>query len=258
MTGNQTGELVVDKLGVSFASPDFESGLRVLQDISFTVNNGEFVSIVGPSGCGKTTLLNSIAGFEPIREGKITYNGDPLGKPSPERAVVFQSAVLFPWLTVEANVAYGLKRTGISRVECRRRVNECLHMVKMQGFENYYPEQLSGGMQQRVALARALVLEPLMLLMDEPFAALDAQTRLTMQEQLLDIQPETTTILVTHDVEEALYLADRVYVLSARPGKIISEVPVPFAKPRTLALRATPAFVALKTEILQTIINQVI
>lgn len=259
MPGIQPAELLVDRVSMSFASPDNKSVLKVLNNISFTAARGELISFVGPSGCGKTTLLNIIAGFEAGQAGKVICHGEPVSKPSPERAVVFQTAGLFPWLTVRGNVLYGLQRNGISKANCKRRVEDYLRMVQMQGFENYYPEQLSGGMQQRVALARVLALKPSVLLMDEPFAALDAQTRMMMQELLMEIRQSltTTVIMVTHDVEEALYLADRVFVMSQRPGKIIGEITVPFEKPRSLFLRGTPAFSALKTEILNLIIEQV-
>jgi NitT/TauT family transport system ATP-binding protein len=259
MICSQQRKLVVDKVSVSFANSHNKSELRVLDKIAFIANDGEFICFVGPSGCGKTTLLNILAGFEPVQTGKVFYNGNPVVKPSPERAVVFQSAVLFPWLTVRDNIIYGLKRSGASKAHSVQMVKDYLQMVKMDGFENFYPEQLSGGMQQRVALARALILKPRVLLMDEPFAALDAQTRLTMQELLMDIRQSltTTVIMVTHDVEEALYLADRVFVMSKRPAKIISEIYVPFEKPRTLSLRGTPAFASLKAEILRLIVEQV-
>jgi len=253
-------KLIVDQLSLGFIVPSEKSALMVLDNISIEASDGEFISIVGPSGCGKTTLINVIAGFESAQEGTVFYNGDPVLKPSPERAVVFQSAVLFPWLTVEDNIAYGLNRIGVSKREIRRISEEYLMMVKMKGFENYYPEQLSGGMQQRVALARALALKPSMLLMDEPFAALDAQTRLAMQELLMEIRQEvkTTVIFVTHDVEEAVYLADRIYVISKRPGRIIREATIPFEKPRHLSLRGTEAFTELKTEVLRLIVEQAI
>ncbi len=256
---SQQPELIVDQVSMSFASPDNKSILNVLNNISFTASKGEFISFIGPSGCGKTTLLNIIAGFESGQAGEVLYHGEPFFRPSPERAVVFQSAALFPWLTVRGNILYGLRRNGVSRADCNRRVEDYLRMVQMQGFENYYPEQLSGGMQQRVALARVLALRPPVLLMDEPFAALDAQTRLIMQDLLAEIRQSltTTVVMVTHDVEEAIYLADRVFVMSQRPGTIVSEISVPFEKPRTLFLRGTSAFAALKTEILNLVIEQV-
>jgi ABC-type nitrate/sulfonate/bicarbonate transport system, ATPase component len=258
MIGLAQPNLVIDQLSLGFNSPCEKAELKVLENITLEARDGEFISIVGPSGCGKTTLLNVIAGFEHAQEGEVHYNGETIRKPSPERAVVFQSAVLFPWLTVQGNIAYGLKRSGCSKREINRIALDYLSMVKMKGFEDYYPEQLSGGMQQRVALARALAIKPSMLLMDEPFAALDAQTRLVMQELLTEIRREvaTTVVFVTHDVEEAVYLADKVYVMTKRPGRIIKEVMIPFAKPRQLSLRATPAFSQLKANILELIINQ--
>ncbi len=260
MESTEVRKLMINELSLGFSDPGDETALKVLDNISCEVNDGEFISIVGPSGCGKTTLLNVIAGFVHAQEGSAVYSNEAIVSPSPERAVVFQSAVLFPWLTVHDNIAYGLKRQGIKKRDINRTVKEYLELVKMQRFENYYPAQLSGGMQQRIAIARAIALKPSMLLMDEPFAALDAQTRLTMQELLMDLRQTlaTTVILVTHDVEEALYLADRVFIMSKRPGKIVREVKVPFEKNRTLSLRGTNEFVALKTEVLNLVIEQVL
>jgi len=258
MTEKRLSGLMVERVSLDFPVPDNQENLAVLDEVSLAAAEGDFIGIVGPSGCGKTTLLNVIAGFQPIRKGSVSHNGLPIGKPSPQRAVVFQSAVLFPWLSVYDNVAYGLKRAGTSKKQIKRIVKEHLQMVGMAGFENYNPGQLSGGMQQRVALARVLVLKPQMLLLDEPFGALDAQTRVVMQELLQDIRRahRATTILVTHDVEEALYLSDKVYVMSKRPARIIRELAIPFTRPRVLALRGEPAFAGLKSELLKLIMEQ--
>lgn len=259
MNSKQPVELQVDQVSLTFNNPNNANGLKVLNNISFTADRGEFISLVGPSGCGKTTLLNVIAGFEAGQAGKVICHGKPVSKPSPKRAVVFQSAGLFPWLTVRGNILYGLQRNGISKAKRNQRVKECLQIVKMEGFDNYYPEQLSGGMQQRVALARVLALEPPLLLMDEPFAALDAQTRLLMQALLVEIRQSlnTTVILVTHDIEEAIYLSDRVLVMSQRPAEILREITVPFEKPRSLLIRGKPSFAKLKAEILNLLIEEV-
>jgi len=258
MTEKIDSGLIMDQVTLKFSSPDEEGELEVLDKVSLKVAEGEFVGIVGPSGCGKTTLLNIVAGFQSIQEGSVVHNGLPISKPSPERAVVFQSAVLFPWLSVYDNVAYGLKRAKVSKKMIKSTVREHLQMVGMAGFENYTPGQLSGGMQQRVAFARALALKPRMLLLDEPFASLDAQTRVIMQELLQDIHREyqTTTLLVTHDVEEALFLADKIYVLSKRPARVIEEFDVPFARPRGLTLRGEAGFAELKAALLKKIREQ--
>lgn len=259
MNSKLVEELVIDQVRLRFPSPDHLDDLEVLNKVSLSVESGEFISIIGPSGCGKTTLLNIIAGFQPIQAGAVRYKGIPVSQPSPERAVVFQSAVLFPWLNVYDNVAYGLRRAGIGKKEVGRIVRKHLERVEMTGFESYYPDQLSGGMQQRVALARVLALKPQMLLLDEPFAALDAQTRVIMQELLQDIRKEyqITSLLVTHDVEEAIYLADRVYVMSKRPAQIVKEVKVPFKRTRNLNIRGEAAFTELKSELLRLIIKPV-
>lgn len=251
MSGAREPHLVVDGVGKSFVVPGERKRIRVLEDILIKAKEGEIVSIVGPSGCGKTTLLNIIAGFEPADEGRVIYRGKTVQGPSPERAVVFQSAVLFPWLTARGNISYGLKRKGENRRSIRRLSEKFIQMAGLEGFDNFYPDQLSGGMQQRVALARVLVLNPRVLLMDEPFASLDAQSRSTMQQLLLELWQELkpTILFVTHDVEEALFLADRTYILSKRPGKIIRERQVSFDRPRSLPLTGTPAFSQLKSEV---------
>src|SRR5689334_7537958 len=203
-----------------------------LENVSLDVGAREFVALLGPSGCGKSTLLYLIGGFLPTETGKILVEGTPVGAPGPDRGIVFQHFALFPWKTVRANVLYGLERMGLAREERERRAQSFIDLVGLTGFEDSYPSQLSGGMKQRTAIARTLAFDPKILLMDEPFGALDAQTRGLMQSELLRIWQHTpkTVIFVTHDVQEAVYLADRVAVMSARPGRIKTIVDTKFDK----------------------------
>ena len=196
--------------------------LKVLDDISFKVNNGELVSLLGPSGCGKTTLLNMIAGFEHPTSGTIRIDGETVHKPSPRRITIFQNYGLLPWRTVRKNVELGLERRGLSRHDRKVRADYYLQMVGLTDFAGHHPHQLSGGMQQRVAIARALAVDPEVIFMDEPFSALDTMTRTAMQKELLEIRErlKTTVIFVTHDIDEAIFLSDRVIVLTQRPGII--------------------------------------
>lgn len=249
---NLEKELVIDKVEKTFPLPQGNGNLKILGEISLQINKGEIISILGPSGCGKSTLLNIIAGFEMPSKGDIFFRNIPITKPSSQIGMVFQSAVLFPWLTVKQNIAYGLKLKKYSKKIIEDTCTKYIHLVGLEGFEKYYPHQLSGGMQQRTALARVLALNPNVLLMDEPFAALDAQSRITMQQLLLSIwsQIKSTIIFVTHDIEEALILADKVYVMSKLPGNIIHELEVPFVRPRTISLIGTPEFSNMKSEIL--------
>lgn len=193
-----------------------------LSDVNLSVEPGEFVSLLGPSGCGKSTLLYLLGGFIPIQSGQILMEGKKVTGPGPDRGVVFQNFALFPWKTVKQNIAYGLERMAMPARERAERVQSFIEMVHLRGFEDSFPSQLSGGMRQRVAIARTLAVNPRVLLMDEPFGALDAQTREIMHEELLGIMRRTkmTTIFVTHDVREAVYLSDRVAVMSSRPGRI--------------------------------------
>jgi NitT/TauT family transport system ATP-binding protein len=225
--------------------------LTAVSDISLVVEDGEFVAIVGPSGCGKTTVLNAIAGILPAFEGSIFIDGQTIQGPGRERAMVFQSPALFPWRTVAANVAYGLELQKRPAEELAARTQLCIDLVGLQGFENSYPSELSGGMQQRANLARALAVQPQVLLFDEPLSALDAQTREFMQAELQRVWMEerTTSVYVTHQISEAVFLADRVIVLSAGPGRIKGIVSVPFERPRSLRLQRTAEFVALEDRI---------
>jgi len=209
--------------------------VQALSSISFSVREGEFVCIVGPSGCGKTTLFRIIAGLEPPTSGSVYLDGDRVDGPGPDLGLVFQEYHLFPWHTVAGNVGFGLEQQGVADTERERRVRELLELVGLDGFADTYPRDLSGGMKQRVALARALAVDPGLLLMDEPFGAVDAQTKKMLQDELLDIWRETgkTILFVTHDVEEAVKLADRVVVMAKDPGRIRAVVDVDIERPRS-------------------------
>jgi NitT/TauT family transport system ATP-binding protein len=226
-----------------------------LDRIDLDVAPGDFVALLGPSGCGKSTLLNLIAGFEPVTSGLLHVDQQPVAAPGPDRGVVFQEAALFPWLTVWENVIFGPRVQGLPKQDYEARAHEMLKIVGLSDFKNHLPVQLSGGMRQRVGIARILTLGSRVLLMDEPFGALDAQTRLTMQELLLSVwqQLKPTIIFVTHDIDEAIFLANTIYVMSARPGRIQQKIEVPLARPRTVADTASESFSALKLQILNLI-----
>lgn len=225
-----------------------------VEDVSLVIRDGEFVSVVGASGCGKTTLLQMVAGFEQPTSGEIRLNGYRIQGPSRERAVVFQQPTLYPWLTVRKNVALGLtlrKRTAVDW----QMVDDFVRRVGLEQFTKHHPHQLSGGMQQRVSIARALVTHPDILLMDEPFGALDAQTRNEMQEFLLDLWQSlrSTVLFITHDVEEAILLSDRVVVMSPRPGRILRDIPIEIPRPRVWDVLLSNEFLDYKREILSLI-----
>ncbi|MBZ5580243.1 MAG: ABC transporter ATP-binding protein [Acidobacteriia bacterium] len=225
-----------------------------LSDVSFSVNDGEFLAIVGPSGCGKTSLLNIVAGLLPYEDGTVAIDGKKVAGPGTDRAVVFQNASLLPWRTISGNVRYGMEmQSRFDEAKMRERAEHFVKMVGLAGFEKHYPNELSGGMQQRVNLARALAADPVVLLMDEPFAALDAQTREFMQAELLKIwtQARKTVLFITHQINEAIYLADRVVVMSARPGRVKDVFQIPFARPRTLSLKRDPRFLEIEDKIWQ-------
>ncbi|MEC7670136.1 MAG: ABC transporter ATP-binding protein, partial [Pseudomonadota bacterium] len=216
---------------------------------------GQFVCILGPSGCGKSTLLNAIAGYVKPTEGTLLVDGTEVDKPGPDRGMVFQQYSLLPWKTVYENVAFGPKMAGHSRVEAGSTANTFLELVGLKKFGDRYPAELSGGMQQRVGIARALANYPSVLLMDEPFGALDAQTRLMMQESLLDIWRKfgTTVVFVTHDVDEAVFLADRVLIMSTAPGRIIEDVKIDLPRPRSTDMASSPEYVQARQFCLDTI-----
>ncbi|MEK6709773.1 MAG: ABC transporter ATP-binding protein, partial [Nitrospinota bacterium] len=229
--------LLVRGLSKTYLDPYAGAHVTAIQEVSLEVAQGEFVSIVGPSGCGKTTLLSIIAGFIPPTQGEILLDGRSVKGPGPDRGVVFQSFALFPWKTALDNVGFGPKMRGVGREERERIAREYLALVGLGGAEGRYPAELSGGMQQRVGVARALANQPDLLLMDEPFASVDAQTRMSLQEMLTRIWQERrpTILFVTHDVEEAVFLANRVIVLSSGPGRVVAELAVALPRPRTWA-----------------------
>jgi len=237
---------VVPKLAVSHLGKRFGE-LEALRGIDLTIERGEFISVVGPSGCGKTTFLRIIAGLEPATSGEVLLDGRAVREPAGDRGFVFQNDSLLPWRTVFNNTLIGREvGSGVGPSE-RRQAMELLKLVGLEGFENYYPRQLSGGMRQRVNLARALAIDPEILLMDEPFAALDAQTREIMQAELLRIweRGQKTVLFVTHQIDEAVFLSDRVLVFARRPGRLQEEVKIALPRPRTLEIKRTSEFVGL-------------
>lgn len=226
-------------LRIEKVSKDFQTqhkSTHVLEEIELQVEKGEFVCLLGPSGCGKSTLLNILAGLDQASEGKVSFNGREISGPGPDRVVMFQESALFPWLKVMDNVEFGMKLAGIPKKERREKALKYLKMVHLTKFKNSYIHELSGGMKQRVALARALTLDSEILLMDEPFAALDSQTKRLLQDELQRIWAEThkTIVFVTHSVEEAVLLADRIVVMSADPGRVKAEYRIDFERPRNL------------------------
>jgi NitT/TauT family transport system ATP-binding protein len=253
-------KITVKNVNRSFASP---KGQRIdaLENINFEIEDayskegrdiGEFRVLLGPSGCGKSTLLRLIAGLDHPDCGEILVNDQPVHGPGRDRGMVFQKYTSFPWLSVADNIGYGLKINGVPAEKRKETVGQLVQAVGLSGFENSYPETLSGGMQQRVAIARTLALRPSVILMDEPFGALDAQTRSEMQQLLLRVWDETasTILFVTHDVEEAIFLADRIFIMSAHPGTIVEDVQVPFDRPRDLSLKQRNEFHELQNYIL--------
>ena len=239
--------------GVSVDFPTPTGTMRVVDDVSFEIRNGEFVSIIGPSGCGKTTMMNIVAGFVKPTRGEVTLDGKPIEGPGPERGVIFQDYGVFPWLTVERNIAFGLTLAA-NRVSERERIDITRRYMALMGLSDFakaYPKTLSGGMRQRLAIARAYAVKPEFLLMDEPFGALDAQTRSNMQDLLLQVLAAEgkTVMLITHSVEEAIYLSSRIVVATARPARIREIVEVPFAYPRDEAIHERPEFGELRSHI---------
>lgn len=247
------GHVNIQNLSVTY----MQSGtpVEVVQNVTLNVQPGEFVALLGSSGCGKSTLLNTVAGFVKPTRGQVYVDGELMKEPGADRGMVFQQHALFPWKTVLENVEFGLKMRGTPRKERRETAHTFLHLVRLDGFEHVYPAQLSGGMQQRVGLARVLVNQPRVMLMDEPFAALDAQSRLLMQELLLHIWQEirTTVLFVTHDVDEAIFLADRIAIMSACPGRLKQELQVPLPRPRTPEMTTDAIYSMLKLDALGSI-----
>ena len=249
--GNQ---LSIREVSRTFVSPGGQR-TQALLPVDFEVCKNDFVTILGPSGCGKSTLLRIVAGLDFPTTGQVLLDGARITGPGADRGVVFQSYTLFPWLTVEQNIRFGLRERGVSEAVQKERSDFFIAKVGLRGFEQHYPKQLSGGMQQRTAIARALANDPKMLLLDEPFGALDNQTRVLMQELLLGIweQAQKTVLFVTHDIDEAIFMASRVVVFTARPGRIKSEIAVPFEHPRHYTLKTTPEFMAIKARLTEDI-----
>ena len=240
------GRITVEHAGIDLG--DGAARFEALHDISLHIEAGEFMCLLGPSGCGKSTLLGALAGHLAAARGRLQLDGAIIKGPDPDRGLVFQHHTLFPWKTVLDNVAFGLKMKGVRRRERNREACQMIARVGLAGYESHYPAELSGGMQQRVELARALINSPRVLLMDEPFGALDALTRGRMQELLLELWAtlRTTVLFVTHDIDEALFLADRIAILSRSPGRIIEELAVPGARPRRTEQLSEPSFLELK------------
>jgi NitT/TauT family transport system ATP-binding protein len=242
-------------LEIAGVSKTFPGGTVALQATDLSVQENDFLTILGPSGCGKSTLLRMVAGLDTPSSGSITLGGQPVSGPGADRGMVFQSYTLFPWLTVLQNVCFGLREKGMPLQQQHAIANGFIGKVGLKGFENHFPKQLSGGMQQRTALARALANNPRILLMDEPFGALDHQTRELMQELLQGIwESERKTVLfVTHDIDEAIFMGNRAVVMSARPGRIKCDLPVAIGHPRHYSVKTTPVFMALKARLTEEI-----
>lgn len=251
-------EVQLHNVAVRFGS-NASTQITALDGLDLFIPEGQFAVIVGPSGCGKSSCLDLVAGLNIATEGKSTVDGVTIGKPGSDRGMVPQNYSLFPWLTVQKNVEFGLDLAKVPKVERKKRASHYVEAVGLTAFKNSYPSQLSGGMKQRVAIARALAVDPEVLLMDEPFGALDSQTRSVMQELLLKIwQEERKTVLfITHDIDEALYLGDVVYVMSARPGRIIDTIPVKIDRPRDYSVTTSSEFVELKKRIMSSLHDEV-
>ncbi len=251
--------IVFDNVSMQFDTPAGE--LEVVRDMSFTVNQGDFISLVGPSGCGKTTLMNMAAGFIKPSSGAVLLEGKPVAQPGPDRGVMFQEYGVFPWLTVEQNIAFGLNlkvSKNLGTAEKKEIVDRYLNLMGLGDFRKAYPKTLSGGMKQRLALARTYAVRPEFVLMDEPFGALDAQTRSAMHDLLLDVlyAEGKTVMLITHSVEEAVYLSSKVLIISARPSRIREVVEIPFPYPRHRSLQETPEFNALRARIHNSVMQE--
>ncbi|HZP89154.1 MAG TPA: ABC transporter ATP-binding protein [Burkholderiales bacterium] len=253
-----TSRIRFDHVSVSFPTPTGE--LKVLDNVSYAIDNGDFVSIIGPSGCGKTTMMNLLAGFVKPSSGSVTLDGKTITGPGSERGVIFQEYGVFPWLTVEQNIAFGLtlRANRAPQDEIRSVCARYMGLMGLSDFAQAYPKALSGGMRQRLALARAYAVRPEFLLMDEPFGALDAQTRSNMQDLLLEVlQHEGKTVmLITHSVEEAIYLSSRIVVMTARPARIKEVIDVPFGYPRTESLHESAGFGELRSHVRELVMKE--
>lgn len=248
-----------DNVSMQFNTPG--GILDVVENMTFSINHGDFISLVGPSGCGKTTLMNMAAGFLKPTSGTVLLDGKPIERPGPDRGVMFQEYGVFPWLTVEQNIAFGLNlkiSKGKTSAEKQEIVERYLNLMGLMDFRHAFPKTLSGGMRQRLALARTYAVQPEFVLMDEPFGALDAQTRSAMHDLLLDIlhAEGKTVMLITHSVEEAVYLSNKVLIISARPSRIREVVDIPFAYPRQRSLQETPEFNALRSRIHNSVMQE--
>jgi NitT/TauT family transport system ATP-binding protein/sulfonate transport system ATP-binding protein len=247
--------LAIDDVSRTFPGVHGGAPTQALLPTSLTIADNDFITILGPSGCGKSTLLRIVAGLDVPTTGKVRLDGQTVTRPGADRGMVFQSYTLFPWLTVIENICFGLREKAVPQARQTEIAAHYVDKVGLRGFEHHYPKMLSGGMQQRTAIARALANEPRILLLDEPFGALDNQTRSLMQELLLSIwESERKTVLfVTHDIEEAIFMANRVVVMTARPGRIKAEVTVPLAHPRHYTVKTSPDFSALKAQLTEQI-----
>jgi sulfonate transport system ATP-binding protein len=243
--------IVIERLGITYSSA--AGNFEALRDVNLSIEPGEFICLLGPSGCGKTTLLNTIAGFLEPTAGAVHMNGARITGPGPDRGVVFQQYAVFPWLTVKENVQFGLKLAANRRSseEIERISDHFIDLVNLEDFKDSYPKELSGGMKQRVAIARSYAVNPIVLLMDEPFGALDAQTRHFMQESLLQIleKERKTVVFVTHGVEEATFLSTRVVIMASRPGRIREIIPIDLPYPRDAATKTSPDFIKIRARI---------
>jgi NitT/TauT family transport system ATP-binding protein len=250
--------IAFERVSVSF--PGQDGPMRVVDDVSYRIHDREFVSVIGPSGCGKTTMMNIVAGFIQPSSGSVTLDGNPIAGPGPDRGVIFQEYGVFPWLTVKENIAFGLKLRA-NKADAKTREEVCQRYMRLMGlseFADAWPRMLSGGMRQRLALARAYAVKPEFLLMDEPFGALDAQTRSAMQDLLLEVLAAEgkTVLLITHSVEEAIYLSNRIIVMTARPTRIREIVEVPFAYPRSDTLHETREFGELRAHVRNLVMHE--
>jgi NitT/TauT family transport system ATP-binding protein len=253
-------KLAIENLSRIFPGRGRAAPTRALEPTNLAIADNDFVTIVGPSGCGKSTLLRLVAGLDHPTSGRVMLNGKPVAAPGPDRGMVFQSYTLFPWLTVAANIAFGLREKGLPAHKRNQIVREWIERIGLSDFAAHYPKELSGGMQQRTAIARALANEPAILLLDEPFGALDNQTRALMQEMLLDIweRERKTVLFVTHDIEEAIFLASRVLVMTARPGRIKADLRIELPHPRHYTIKTSSAFSALKARLTEEIRSEAI
>jgi NitT/TauT family transport system ATP-binding protein len=250
------GAITMRRVDIHFG--EGTTAVRALSGIDLDIRPGEFVSILGPSGCGKSTIIGAVAGFTPISSGELRVDSERVRAPGPDRGVVFQQHTLFPWKTVAKNVEFGLKMRGVGAPERKEKARAILSSMGLGDFLSHYPHQLSGGMQQRVNLARVLVNRPRVILMDEPFCSLDAQTRVQMQQMLLALWQELhmTVVFVTHDVDEAVFLSDRVLVLTKRPGRVKAEILVDLPRPRHLRLLTSVEFMDLKRHAFDLLLNE--